>query len=75
MQPPPAEGAGSSALVVDSDQSGAVGTYLYTAPEAARGLPVSSKVDLCAFPRYGYCGCCLHALTRALSIPLLAVVI
>ena len=73
MQPPPAEGAGSSALVVDSDQSGAVGTYLYTAPEAARGLPVSSKVDLCAFPRYGYCGCCLHALTRALSIPLLAV--
>ena len=26
-----------------------------------------------AFPRYGYCGCCLHALTRTLSIPLLAV--
>ena len=46
VQPPPAEGAGSSALVVDSDLSGAVGTFLYTAPEAARGLPVSSKVDL-----------------------------
>ena len=46
VQPPPAEGAGSSALAVDSDLSGMVGTYLYTAPEAARGLPVSSKVDL-----------------------------
>ena len=27
-----------------------------------------------ACPRYGYCGCCLHALTRALSILLFAVV-
>jgi pseudouridine-5'-phosphate glycosidase len=25
-----------------------------------------------AFPRHGCCGCCLYALTRALSFPLLA---
>ena len=40
--PPP---SGPSA---DTEPSGAVGTFLYTAPEVTRGLPHDSKVDLFA---------------------------
>jgi translation initiation factor 2-alpha kinase 4 len=44
---PPGEGS-STLLPADSEPSGAVGTFLYTAPEVARGLPHDCKVDLYA---------------------------
>ena len=70
---PPAAGATHVALwaVQDLRASGTPADAETARGVAPRYLPLMRAQ--CAFPRYGYCGCCLHALTRALSIPLLAV--
>jgi len=52
----------SDGAVITTSSERPMSMFLYPAPQGIAPTEFGRNGAICAFPRYGYCGCCLHAL-------------